>query len=291
MRIYNINNLEKDIQSGKINYIVRQYEEIQEEERNIITNEELGFAHAKRIQLLKTNFSEKLEPIKNCYPKTYAFLKKQSIEYEVFFRWSDMRSKNPKHTLFSECYFILNKRIYHVTPKSSNNFNLPSYLQTWRESIGGIVCSDNWNSENGSMLIDDAWSWHSFDDYVVKQRKKTIQEIVNKIPNTYVAWRRKDRNKDENNLKDRFPNLRCFLDTRMPFDSPEDVDNCKEYDLLFVCYQFNETVYLVRNGDFINEFYTIVNPAEALDNYLLHVFSQHDQEFIRFDFSPWMKKL
>lgn len=111
MRIYNINNLEKDIQSGKINYIVRQYEEIQEEERHIITNEELGFAHAKRIQLLKTNFSEKLEPIKNCYPKTYAFLKKQSIEYEVSFRWSDMRSKNPKHTLFSECYFILNKRI------------------------------------------------------------------------------------------------------------------------------------------------------------------------------------
>ncbi len=286
MFIYNIGKLESDVNSKKISYVICNCDEIKEKEQEQIKSEKGFYSDQEILESLKTNISERFKAIEIYYPKTCDFLQRNSLEYKVFLWWADFSEP----TLFAEGYFVLNNRVYFVKPRSFS-FNLPSYLQTWYENIGGIVCSDHCNSTNGRMLIDDAWLWHSFDEYIVKNKKKVIEHIVNNIPYTFVDEDEDKISVNDKHLKKGFPNLRCFLDTRMPFDSPEDVNNCKEYDLLFICYDFNETVYLVKDGDFFNGLYTIDNPSEALDNYMLHVFSQYDQEFTRFDFSPWMKGL
>ena len=139
---------------------------------------------------------------------------------------------------------------------------------------------------NYLILVSSKHGYVSFDNdnkilnYLgIKNKKKVIQSIVSRIPYTY----------EEENVKapqkykvKGFPNLRVFLDSREPEEQQ------KEYDLLLTCYDYDQNIYWVKNGDFENELYILSNPETAIDDYMVHVFSQAEG---RFDFSPWATKL
>lgn len=134
----------------------------------------------------------------------------------------------------------------------------------------------------GRTLIDHPFAWLSFDEYLPRRgRKALIQSLIERIDYVFIDSLEDDVYKQDKQRKSGFPNLRCMLDAREPGIRP------KEYDLILMCYDFNQTVYWVKDGDFENGLYIISQPQQMLDQYFLHVFSQHDQEFSRFDFSPW----
>ena len=76
-----------------------------------------------------------------------------------------------------------------------------------------------------------------------------------------------------------------MIDCRKPYEDP------KEYDLILMCYHYDHRMFWVKDGDFIDGLYEIINPKEMLDEYFLHVFSQIGEDYSRFDFSLWAKKI
>lgn len=132
-------------------------------------------------------------------------------------------------------------------------------------------------------MIAEPFNWQNFDEYLPRKGKKElIHSLIELIDYVYIDSKIKDVKQQPKKLSDGFPNLRCMLDSREPDTK------AKKYDLLFTCYHFNQTIYWVKDGDFKNGVFISHQPAEAIDAYMVHTFSQSTE---RFDFSPWAEAL
>ncbi len=286
MPFYTLKQLEKDA-----DYIVTAFDQVQEAELDYIQTKEYQDQELLTLDILRDkDFNDLIQPLTDYFPKAYQYLAALNIQYQVFFKWYRSFCSEVKDGLICQAFFHINNRIYFLDISSYKiQGNLPDYLvDGWGKYLGGIVCSDDGSKMWGVTLIDDPFAWSSFDMYLPRKGKKAlINTLIERIPYVYVNSKEDDiskQNKYNSNIKD-FPNLRCMLDAREPRG------DTKEYDLLFICYQFNQTLYWVKDGDFENGLYEITNPQDALDHYFVHVFKQQDQEFSRFDFSAWAEPL
>lgn len=215
--------------------------------------------------------------MKGFFPKTFNQLKNRQLKYQVAIE-EDIFENGGR--IFSP-FIVIHERVYWIT--------LPAYaVGNIRESIshgmcrnlGGMMCTDSSTPIWGKTLIREPTRWQSFDDYLGKKnKKKVIQAIVSRIP---YAYEEENVEAPQKYKVKGFPNLRVFLDSREPGEQQ------KEYDLLLTCYDYDQNIYWVKNGDFENELYILPNPETAIDDYMVHVFSQVEG---RFDFSPWASKL
>ncbi|WP_353174047.1 tetratricopeptide repeat protein [Acinetobacter rudis] len=277
MPFYTSQQLKKEAE-----YIVSDYGQVRSRELEYIKDHEYMQRAIEALDILKNqSFNELIQPLASYFPKTYQYLSSMDIEYQVFFEW--WGRFDVKDNLKSQPFFALHQRIYYLSPYDSFCRALPNYLlQGWSKYLGGVVCSDNGSKMWGKTLIDNPFCWQSFDDYLPRRNKKQlIKSLIERIPYVYVDTKEEDPTKQEKHRLKGFPNLRCMLDAREP------MSQSKKYDLLLMCYEYNQTVYWVKDGDFERGIFEIEHVEDALDHYFLHVFSQHDQEFSRFDFSPW----
>lgn len=265
---------------NQVDYIVNSFSKINDRELNAIYESEYNDIDLKALDILQNrDFEYLIKPLEIYFPKSYKYLHKENIKFQVFFYWSETFSG--KQTLTCNPFFVIKDRVYLITLPIYNCGDIrTSIYKGLSERIGGIVCSGSYLPIWGTTLISEPTSWRSFDDYLGKKnKKKVIQSIVSRIPYTY----------EEENVEapqkykvKGFPNLRVFLDSREPEEQQT------EYDLLLTCYDYDQNIYWVKNGDFENELYILSNPETAIDDYMVHVLSQAEG---RFDFSPWATKL
>lgn len=276
MPFYNLDQLK-----AKADYIVSDYQQVGSRELDFIQSDEHMDNAVEVLDILKhQSFNDLIQPLATYFPKTYQYLLTQQIQYQVFFRW--WARFDVKDDLLCQPFFTLHERVYFISPPFYRG-GLPDYLlQGWCKYLGGVVCSEDGSRMWGKTLIDNPFYWQSFDDYLPRKDKKLlIKSLIERIPYVYVDSMEDNPTKQEKHSLNGFPNLRCMLDTREP------MVKSKKYDLLLICYKYNQTVYWVKDGDFEQGLFELEHVEDALDHYFLHVFQQHDQEFKRFDFSPW----
>ncbi len=271
MAFYNLSNLENDF-----DYIVNSYTDIQKRELHYIENNKLSVRKKNCLDVLQhQKFSDLIKLMGNFFPKTFNLLIMKNPQIQVAFKFYD------EDDIVFYPFIAVKNRVYWIT--------LPAYsVGNIRESIshgicsklGGLFCTDTLTPIWGQTLISEPTSWQSFDDYLGKRNtKKVIQAIVSRIP---YAYEEENVDSPQKYKVKGFPNLRVFLDSREPGEKQT------EYDLLLTCYDYDQNIYWVKNGNFENELYILSNPETAIDEYMVHVFSQAEG---RFDFSPWSTKL
>lgn len=288
MPIYTQEKLNQDILTKEVEYVANTISDIRQKEYNFIFNSEYRFIYDYHLDKLDLSFRQSILPLKGFFPKTYQYLYNQNIKYKILLMWWGIFKIKDKFNLLS--FFEINQRIYLLVNPSREYDFLPNYLKDgWLKVFGGLVLSYFANTMAGTMLIGDPYShWRAFDDYLPRAKRKAqsyIESLVQKIPYAYVDIDIDEQEKQERHRTKGFPNLRVMIDTRIPDEYP------KEYDLILMCYQYDHRVFWVKDGDFIGGIYEIINPQQMLDDYFLHVFSQEDQDYTRFDFSPWANKI
>ena len=284
MAIYTIDKLNQDILDKVVEYTVNSVSDIKQKEMEYINKLEYGYDY--HINKLNFDFKQSINTLKNHYPKTYDYLISNDLYYQLIMYWYQLT----ENRLFLSSFFELNQRIYFLTEPNRDYYDwLPSYLKDgWLQAFGGVVLSYSENDINGTMLIGDPYSrWRSFDIYLPNSRKKAkqaIESLVQKIPYAFIDIEIEEIEKQQKHRTKGFPNLRVMIDCRKPYEDP------KEYDLILMCYHYDHRMFWVKDGDFIDGLYEVINPKEMLDEYFLHVFSQVGEDYSRFDFSPWAKK-
>ncbi|WP_294035063.1 hypothetical protein [uncultured Moraxella sp.] len=285
MPIYTKDKLNQDILNKVVEYTISSVSDIKKKEIEYINK--IEYVYDYHINKLNFDFKQSISALKDYYPKTYDYLILNDLYYQLIMYWYQLIDNR----LFLSSFFELNQRIYFLTNPSEDYYDwLPDYLKDgWLKAFGGIVLSYSENDINGTMLIGDPYSrWKSFDLYLPNSRKKAkqaIESLIKKIPYTFIDIEIEDIEKQEKYRTKGFPNLRVMIDCRKPNEDPQ------EYDLILMCYHYDHRVFWVKDGDFIDGLYEITHPQAMLDEYFLHVFTQKDQEYTRFDFSPWASKL
>ena len=286
MAIYTIDKLNQDILDKVVGYTVNSVSDIKQKEMEYINKLEYGYDY--HINKLNFDFKQSISTLKNHYPKTYDYLISNDLYYQLIMYWYQLT----ENRLFLSSFFELNQRIYFLTEPRRDYYDwLPSYLTDgWLKAFGGVLLSERFRYiQGGSMLIGDPYScWRSFDIYLPNSRKKAkqaIESLVKKIPYAFIDIEIEEIEKQQKHRTKGFPNLRVMIDCRKPYEDP------KEYDLILMCYYYDHRMFWVKDGDFIDGLYEIINPKEMLDGYFLHVFSQVGEDYSRFDFSPWAKKI
>ncbi|WP_151811864.1 tetratricopeptide repeat protein [Acinetobacter bereziniae] len=268
---------------NQVDYIVNSFSQIKERELNAIYENEYNDKDLLALDILQNrDFEYLIKPLEIYFPKSYQFLHKENIEFQVLFYWSENLSG--KRTLTCNPFFVIKDRVYLITLPSYKCGDIrTSIYKGLNERMGGIVCSESYLSIWGKTLISEPVSWYAFEFYLPRKNKKNIiKRIVSLIPYTFTNSQVTDIEDQEKYAVKDFPNLRVLLDSREPEEQQT------EYDLLLTCYDYNQNIYWVKNGDFENEIYLLSNPETAIDEYMVHVFSQAEG---RFDFSPWASKL
>lgn len=286
--IYTKTKLNQDILDHVVEYIASSISDIKNKELDFINQSNYKFIDDYHINKTNSNFNQSISSLQHYYPKTHNYLISKSLSYQLVISWYELIELNLSLTSF----FELNQRIYFLTYPSENYYNwLPSYLKDgWLKAFGGVLLSDSARYiQGGTMLIGDPYScWKTFELYLPnshKKAKQVIESLVKKIPYAFIDSDIEDIEKQEKYSTDGFPNLRVMIDCCKPDEEPQ------EYDLILMCYHYDHRVFWVKDGDFIDGIYEINNPQEMLDEYFLHVFSQTDEEYTRFDFSPWASRL
>lgn len=288
MPIYTKDKLEQDISNKIVEYVANSASNMKQKEIDYINNSEFEWIYDDQIKRLELDIHKSILSLQAYYPKTYQYLNNFQLNCQLAVYWYQLTELE----LSLSTFFELNQRIYFLTDPRRDYYDwLPIYLKDgWLKAFGGVLLSEDFRFiQGGSMLIGDPYScWKSFDIYLSNSRKKAkqaIESLVQKIPYAFIDIEIEDIEKQEKYRTKGFPNLRVMIDCRKPDEDP------KEYDLILMCYHYDHRVFWVKDGDFIDGLYEIANPQAMLDAYFLHVFTQKDQEYTRFDFSPWASKL
>ena len=286
--IYTINQLNDNLGSLEVKYVANSISDIQKQEIEFINQSDYKFIYDYHINKTNLDFNRSIDALKDYYPKAHDYLVSKNLSYQLVVSWYELTN----WSLSLPAFFELNQRIYFLTAPSRDYYDwLPSYLKDgWLKAFGGVLLSDDVvYAQGGSMLIGDPYScWRSFDIYLPKSRKKAkqvIESLVQKIPYAFIDIEIEEIEKQEKYRTKGFPNLRVMIDCRKPYEDP------KEYDLILMCYYYDHRMFWVKDGNFIDGLYEVINPKEMLDEYFLHVFSQVGEDYSRFDFSPWAKKI
>lgn len=288
MSIYTREQLNQDIASQKVSYAVDSANDIQPKELNFISNQEFQDIDNYHIDKTKMDFNESISALKIFFPRTFQYLINKQLKYEVLLKWYGFFEIKDELSVLS--FFELNHRIYFLTDPRREYDWLPAYLKDgWLKSFGGVHLSEAARYIGGKMLIGDPYNcWGAFENYLPPSKKKAkrcIESMVQKIPYIYIDIQLDNIEQQQKHRTKGFPNLRVMIDTSKPGE------DFKESDLILMCYQYDHRVFWVKDGDFIGGISEIAEPQAMLDAYFLHVFSQVDQEYSRFNFEPWAKPL
>ncbi|MFC0821237.1 hypothetical protein [Moraxella marmotae] len=288
MPIYTKDKLEQDILNKTVEYVANSADDIKQKEIDYINKSDYKWIYDDQIRQLELDIQKSILSLKEYYPKTHQYLDACQLNCQLTVYWYELIELNLSLSVF----FELNKRIYFLTDPSENYYHwLPDYLKDgWLKAFGGVLLSDGIRYiQGGSMLIGDPYScWKAFDLYLPTSRKKAkqaIENLVQKIPYSFIDIKIEEINKQQKYRTKGFPNLRVMIDCCKPDEDP------KEYDLILMCYHYDHRMFWVKDGDFIGGLYEITNPQEMLDGYFFHVFSQTGEEYTKFDFTPWAKPL
>lgn len=288
MPIYTKDKLNQDILDGVVEYVANSACDIKQKEIDYINSSDYKWIYDDQIRQLGLDIHRSILPLQAYYPKTYQYLNDFQLNCQLMVYWYQLTELE----LSLPTFFKLNQRIYFLTEPSRDYYDwLPGYLKDgWLKAFGGVLLSERFRYiQGGSMLIGDPYScWRSFDIYLPKSRKKAkqvIESLVQKIPYAFIDIDIEEIEKQQKHRTKGFPNLRVMIDCRKPYEDPT------EYDFMLMCYHYDHRLFWVKDGDFIDGLYEIINPKEMLDEYFLHVFSQVGEGYSRFDFSPWAKKI